>query len=98
MPTTCSYTTLLTHRSILHNVQNDINEVAKWSNMNHLTLNKEKCKIMLISRKKYCSNPPVPLTLYGQTLDSVDIYKYLGVYLTHDLTWSEHVKQISQKD
>ena len=55
-----------------YNVQNDINEVAKWSDMNHLTLNKEKCKLMLISRMKYCSNPPVPLTLYGQTLDSVD--------------------------
>ena len=80
-----------------YNVQNDINEVAMWLDMNHLTLNKEKCKLMLISRKKYCSNPPVPLTLYGQTLDSVNTYKYLGVYLTHDLTWSEHACRAKAK-
>ena len=43
---------------------------------------------MVISRKK---NPySQPLYLNGAVLDQVESFKYLGVNISHDLTWSKY--------
>ena len=54
---------------------------------------------MVISRKK---NPPaprplVPLQLEGESLDLVNSFKYLGIHVSHDLSWSDHVQHVSTK-
>ena len=55
-PSLCRLRALLYHTidspEAFYNVQNDINDVAKWSDMNHLTLNKEKCKLANANFKK----------------------------------------------
>lgn len=78
-------------------VQEDIATIEAWSNDNYLTLNSEKCKWMVISRKR---SPPMPahsLTLNGQALQQVDSYKYLGVLLSRDLSWSPHIDSVCSK-
>ena len=37
------------------------------------------------------------LMLGSRTLDSVSSYKYLGVLISDDLSWSLHVERISSK-
>ena len=52
---------------------------------------------MLISRKR---NPVVcltPLLLDGVILESVQSFKYLGVMLTSDLSWSAHVSMVCSR-
>ena len=52
---------------------------------------------MLISRKR---NPVLclkPLQLNGVVLDSVESFKYLGVMLTSDMSWSAHVSMGARK-
>ena len=78
-------------------VQEDIAEVEKWSTANHLTLNPLKCKYLIISRKSKPLQPEVALVLNGHTLGQVDIYKYLGILLSKDLSWSPHVDEICSK-
>ena len=52
---------------------------------------------MIVSRLRGRSVPSCTLNLNGQTLDRVHQYKYLGVVLTDDLTWSTHISEISNK-
>ena len=41
--------------------------------------------------------PTHTLNLHGESMERVYKYKYLGVVLTDDLTWSEHINQITNK-
>ena len=78
-------------------VQENITRVLDWSTQNALSLNCTKCKSMIISRKKTSIQPVFPLHLNGNPLESVTSFKYLGVYISSDLFWSEHVKQVCVK-
>ena len=59
----------------------------------HLQFNGNKCKYMILSRKETCSTPHAIL-LNGLPLKRVSEYKYLGVYISSDLTLSLHINTI----
>ena len=52
---------------------------------------------MILSHKKKVSSPTTPLLLDGFPFDRVYSFKYLGVLLTHDLTWSSHTQMVCNK-
>ena len=78
-------------------LQEDIDKIGSWSRANFLTLNRTKCKYMIVSRKTNLSTPSSPLLLEGHPLDQVEMFQYLGVLLSHDLTWGEHVQSTCKK-
>ena len=51
---------------------------------------------MLVSRKRSRLAPP-DLLLCGQQLQKVDTYKYLGLLVSSDLSWSNHISSICSK-
>ena len=65
-------------------------------NENHLCFNTTKCKYMLITHKKRPLNPPAIL-INGIPLDMVDSYKYLGLLISSDISWSHHIDSICSK-
>ena len=77
-------------------LQNDIDKLESWTTTNLLQFNTSKCKYMVVSRKRAGLLPP-PLTLKGQLLQQVDHFKYLGLLLSSDLSWSSHVENICNK-
>ena len=77
-------------------LQNDVDAVNNWVNANHLCFNTTKCKYMLITRKKRPLNTPAIL-INGIPLDMVDSYKYLGLLISSDLSWSHHIDSICSK-
>ena len=86
---------MLLHRRIsnpedFNILQNDDDAVNNWVNENHLCFNTTKCKYMLITCKKRPLNPPAIL-INGIPLDMVDSYKYLGLLISSDLSWSHHI-------
>ena len=78
-------------------LQQVIGCIEQWSTDNYLDFNISKCKYMIISRKRNPLEPAAPLTLFGSALGRVDNYKYLGVLLTDNLSWSIQVKSVCQK-
>ena len=76
--------------------QSDIDLISNWSKQNHLTLNASKTKFMLIFRSRQQCNLPSFL-LDSVPLDQVAHFKYLGVWISDDLSWSKHVSAISCK-
>ena len=71
--------------------------VEQWSVANFLSFNAGKCKYMTVSRKQSPLVPSNPLKLFGTPLQKVDCYKYLGLLLTTNLSWSAHITSICSK-
>ena len=76
-------------------VQEDVTTIDYWMSYNFLTLNATKCKHMVITRSRSHQCPQ--LFLAGQPLECVQSYKYLGVIITSNLSWSEHIQSICNK-
>ena len=77
--------------------QHSVTSIEQWSSSNYLQLNALKCKYMTISRKKKPITPQRALTLNNGILEQVESYKYLGLLLTADLSWSPHISSICLK-
>ena len=81
----------------LSDLQEDILNIEKWSADNHLTLNPVKCKCMLISRRRSSLSCSFSLWLNGNVLEQVNSFKYLGVNISSNLTWSLHIDIVCNK-
>ena len=66
-------------------LQKDTDSVCSWVDTNELVLNRIKCKYMVVSRLKSRAVPSQSMLLYGQPMEQVANYKYLGVVLPEDL-------------
>ena len=75
----------------------DTDSISKWVNCNNLTLNPTKCKLMVISWKQISVKPHACFTLNSSPLEQVETFKYLGIFLSSDLSWSSHIGFICTK-
>ena len=78
-------------------LQQAISITEELSVSNFLSFDTAKCKYIIISRKKSPTIPGHPLVLLGSPMQKVDCYKYLGLLMTKDLTWSAHITSICSK-
>ena len=80
-------------------LQADITAIVNYvEEVKHLKFNTSKCSVMLISRKRSLSIALPPLFIKaGVAVEQVDSVKYLGVLLTSDLTWNDHISGICNK-
>ena len=69
----------------------------EWLQTNHLCLNINKTKAMLIRSSRKKNVPSLSVHLHGSLIEQVSVFKFLGVYLNNTLTWSNHIKQVSVK-
>ena len=54
-------------------------------------------KYMIVLRKKNPPVPVVPLKLFSSALERIDCYKYLGILLIDNLSWSTQIESVCQK-
>jgi len=73
-------------------VQEDLTTIDRWMPHNFLTLNVTKCKQIVITKSRIHQH--IQLYLASQLLECVQSYKYLGVIITSNLSWSEHIQCI----
>ena len=84
--------------SCMASVQSDLDLIAHWINSHLLSLNPNKCKYMVISRKSSSFTSSLPsLSLAGVSLEQVQVFKYLGVVISSRLSWSDHVLHVAAK-
>ena len=83
-------------RGSMGNVQQAVTNVEDWSRAQHMQLNADKCKEMVIDFKKNSHNFP-PLFVDGKELPVTDSAKILGVTISSDLKWNYHIADCIKK-
>ena len=78
-------------------LQSDISSLSSWIRSISLSLQPAKCCAMIISRKHSHAIAPPTLHIEGVPLPFVTSVKYLGVLITSNLSWSQHVANIHTK-
>ena len=84
--------------SCMTSIQNDLNIISEWISSHFLSINTNKSKYMIITRKSsqfVFSLPPV--TLNSTPIELVSSFKYLGVIISSNLSWSLHIQSVSSK-
>ncbi len=73
-------------------LQEDVDSILEWIREHGLTPNHAKTKLLTVTR----SRKPVPtnLNIGGHNISPSPSVKYLGITLSSQLTWSEHVTTI----
>ena len=79
-------------------VQSNINLISLWITSRHLTINSKITKYMIVSRKSPSFLTSLSsLFLDGSQLEQVKSFKYLGIIITSNLSWSPHIQSVRSK-
>ena len=79
-------------------IQSNIDSVSSWISSRSLTINSSKTKYMFLSlRSSSCFASLPSLCLNGSPLERVYSYKYLGVIISSNLSWSSHIQSVCCK-
>lgn len=76
-------------------LQQDLNSLSEWASNNELRFQPAKCENLRITRKR--NSPQRSYVLNGVTLKIVTTARDLGVQVSHDLTWADHITIIVAK-
>ena len=84
----------------LHNtLQNSLNQLVSWTDLNHMSLHPKKTKYMLVTtrqkRQNIKSSPP--LLIQNTPVEEVNEHKVLGITIDNNLSWSSHINKISKR-
>ena len=75
--------------------QDNLNDIASWTEVNLMKLNEEKSKYMLFSRSE--TEVATRLTVNGNTIDRIEEVKLVGVWITTWLDWDKNTREICKK-
>ena len=72
-------------------LQNDLDILQEWERESDMEFNPSKCQVVHITRSRRPIN--TSYSMHGQVLDSVDSARYLGVDITSDLNFTQHINR-----
>ena len=77
-----------------HRLQVDLGNLAKWEKRWQMQFHPDKCQVLRITNKR---KPTIfNYTLHDHVLATVTQAKYLGVTITNNLNWKQHVENITK--
>ncbi len=70
----------------------EVERLTSWCQENCLSLNVSKTKELIVDFRKRQQRPYTPLMISGTPVERVSSFKYLGVNISEDLTWTAHIQ------
>ena len=91
--------TAKTYEDLYRFVNEDLSALSKWLCLNKLTMNIKKTKYITysLSKRTALQRDDLKVFLNGATIEKVDTFKYLGIYIDEHLTWKPHMNKILSK-
>ena len=74
--------------------RDEVNALTAWCADNNLSLNVSKTKEMIVDYRKSQREGHVPIHINGEKVETVKSYKFLGIHISEDLSWSLHSETI----
>ena len=78
-------------------LQGDLNSLTQWEADWQMKFNVAKCHSMRVTRHPPDKHIQFEYTLYQQRLEQVQSAKYLGITISDDFDWGQHISEISSK-
>ena len=75
--------------------QDNLDYIARWSEQNQVKLNEPKCKYMIFTRSH--EEVSTRLRINNHTIEKIEAYKLLGIWITEDLSWEYNTKEMCRK-
>ncbi|KAK1803319.1 hypothetical protein P4O66_004102 [Electrophorus voltai] len=75
----------------------EIKHLENWCQENNLLLNVSKTKELIMDCSKKQEWHYQPVRINGTTVERVDSFRYLGVNISQDLSWSRHTNSLAKK-
>ena len=74
----------------------EVAQLVSWCHTNNLSLNTEKTKELIIDPRKR-RDQHSPLHISETQVERVKTFKFLGTYISEDLSWSHNTQHIAKK-
>ncbi|KAJ8009443.1 hypothetical protein DPEC_G00088920 [Dallia pectoralis] len=68
-----------------------VQSFGRWSEANYLLLNTSKTKELVVDFRRN-KKPLTPITIQGNEVEVVEVYKYLGVHINDKLGWADNTE------
>ncbi len=78
-------------------LQQDINNIVEWFNLNKLTVNTGKSFAMLFSSNPNINAQGLNLHVNGNAIECVQTGTYIGVHPDSNLKWNHHIAHLCKK-
>ena len=76
-------------------LQKDLDNLTKWANNWQMKFNTDKCHILKITNRR--QSKAFNYTMFGSTLTNVEHHPYLGIEISQNLRWKEHIQMATNK-
>ncbi|KAI3352616.1 hypothetical protein L3Q82_005541 [Scortum barcoo] len=74
----------------------EVASLVKWCDSNNLSLNTDKTKEMVLDMRRE-RRQHQPLMIRDSEVECVSSFKFLGVHICDDLTWTLNITQLVKK-
>ena len=91
------FTTLIKILIYKEQVQDDLNRINKWCEVNNMALNKKKTKIMIFGKKSITKKlQNIEIHVGNFKLEQVSHFRYLGMTLDENLNFIQHINNMKK--
>uniref|UniRef100_A0A8C7XT65 Alkylated DNA repair protein AlkB homologue 8 N-terminal domain-containing protein n=1 Tax=Oryzias sinensis TaxID=183150 RepID=A0A8C7XT65_9TELE len=74
----------------------EVLKLTTWSSENNLTVNTNKTREIIVDFRKHGADP-TPLLINGEHVERVQTFKFLGITISDDLSWTANTTAIIKK-
>ena len=74
----------------------EVLKLTAWCSENNLALNTGKTKEIIVDFRKH-NTDPAPLYINGESVERVHTFRFLGVLISDNISWSENITAITKK-
>ena len=78
-------------------LQEDHTSLGQWEADGQMKFNVAKCHSMRVTRHQHHKHILFDYSLHNQTLENVQSAKYLGITISDNMDWGQHISKISSK-